>query len=186
MKTPSRSQTTRPSSGFTLIELLVVVSIIVILAGLTVGVSGYVQRKTSAAKAATQLQLLLSKLEEYKLDVGAYPEKRDNNGLIVYTMLYGDGVGPDGVAGTSDDTRPDGKPDDGAKVYLPDLDPYNNPMNLLEVRSAGNPPTKLIDPWGGAWRYRSGARYRSENPDFDLWSVGPDGKDNSGDEIKNW
>ena len=113
-------------------ELLVVVSIIVILSGLVIGVSGFVQRKAAVTKATTQLHLLGSKLDEYAQDTGGYPRKRDNNGLIIYTMLFGDGIGPDGIAGTLDDTILDGVPDEGARIYLAALDPNSNKQQMLE------------------------------------------------------
>jgi general secretion pathway protein G len=47
---------------------------------------------------------------------------------------------------------------------------------------------KLEDPWGKPYEYRSPGDVHEEG--FDLWSRGPDGKDNSGkegsDDIKNW
>lgn len=184
MKNPYNKQRISPLGGFTLIELLVVVSIIVVLAGITVGVAGFVQNKQTEAKATTHLKLMEAALEEYRADVGAYPQVFDEKGLIIYTMLYGDGVGPDLVAGTADDTQLDGEPDDGAKVYLAEMDPLSNSMNLLDVRAGEDFPTAVIDPWGSAWRYRAGIE--AENPDFDLWSIGPDGKDATGDEVRNW
>lgn len=41
-----------------------------------------------------------------------------------------------------------------------------------------------IDPWGKPYQYR----YPSQNghPDFDLWSLGLDGKDGTEDDITNW
>ena len=41
--------------GFTLVELLTVVTIIVILSGMVVGVSSFVQRKAAVEKARTQM-----------------------------------------------------------------------------------------------------------------------------------
>jgi hypothetical protein len=125
-------------------------------------------------------------LENYRKDVGYYPEYESDDGMILYKALYGDGIGPDFIAGSEDDTEPDGESDDGATVYLPELDPLNNPMKLMLVIS-GN-PRKVVDPWSGAWNYLGGARYESRmnNPDFDLWSLGPDTKKETGDEIKNW
>ena len=42
----------------------------------------------------------------------------------------------------------------------------------------------LIDPWGNHYRYRAPGRHNTAS--YDLWSVGPDGRDGSGDEIGNW
>ena len=72
-----------------------------------------------------------AKLDEYTQDAGGLPEKFDDKGLIVYTMLYGDGIGPDGVAGSLDDTPPDGTPDEGARVYLSELDPISTSNRCL-------------------------------------------------------
>jgi hypothetical protein len=36
---------------------------------------------------------------------------------------------------------------------------------------------KIIDPWGNNYRYRKGTN--AQNPDFDLWSMGKDGKTNT-------
>lgn len=42
----------------------------------------------------------------------------------------------------------------------------------------------LNDPWGRRYQYR---RAGVQNPNaYDLWSVGPDAKDATGDEIGNW
>jgi general secretion pathway protein G len=61
------------SSGFSLIELLVVIIILGLLAGL-VGprlFSRVGQSKTAAARA--QIELFSAALDQYRLDVGAYP-----------------------------------------------------------------------------------------------------------------
>lgn len=39
------------------------------------------------------------------------------------------------------------------------------------------------DPWGNAYVYRSPG---DQNPDYDLYSFGPDGKEGGGDDITNW
>ncbi len=61
-------------------------------------------------------------------------------------------------------------------VGLADADPTEWPM--IEAKSV--PP----DPWGSAYQYESPG---SHNPHgYDIWSFGPDGVDDSGDEIGNW
>lgn len=42
----------------------------------------------------------------------------------------------------------------------------------------------LQDPWGRPYRYRFPGEKNADG--FDLWSVGPDGKEDSGDEVTNW
>ena len=42
-----------------------------------------------------------------------------------------------------------------------------------------------VDPWGNAYRYEyPGTRGGSEDPN--IWSIGPDGKDKTQDDIVNW
>ncbi|MDR1498199.1 MAG: type II secretion system major pseudopilin GspG [Puniceicoccales bacterium] len=42
----------------------------------------------------------------------------------------------------------------------------------------------LVDSWGNPYQYR---RPGLRNPDtYDLWSLGPDGQDNTADDIGNW
>lgn len=65
------------SYGFTLIELLVTISIMAILMGLVVGLSGVARRKSADAKTRAELQAISTALEEYKLLAGAYPSKLD-------------------------------------------------------------------------------------------------------------
>ena len=178
--------------GFTLVELLTVVTIIVILSGMVVGVSAFVQRKAAVDRAKAQLATFNLKIIEYKNDAGGFlpPTSEEDvearSGIIIYKMLYGDGIGADGIAGTADDGALDGRPDEGAVVYLADLDPNNNNQNLINERG-GEVPVELVDPWGNPWRFRNQkGDPNQENPDFDLWSLGPDGKNGTADDIKNW
>jgi len=43
---------------------------------------------------------------------------------------------------------------------------------------------ELIDPWGHPYQYRCPSQ--NNHPDFDIWSWGPDGKDETDDDIVNW
>ena len=141
--------------GFTLIELLVVITIIMILAGLSMGGYGYVTRKQADSQAAIQISLLSKALEEYKLDNGAYPA---SNNLELFNKLYGDGAA----------TTPPGK------IYLAALDPKDRSQGWVEP--SGGPFSKLVDPWGIEYIYRRGDHADAKNPDFDLLSMGKDGK----------
>lgn len=65
---------------------------------------------------------------------------------------------------------------------------------LLEEPSTSPAPAKwkgpylkkkkrLDDPWGRGYQYRSPG---TRNPDYDLFSLGPDGTEGSKDDIANW
>lgn len=184
------SATRRSASGFTLIELLAVITIIIILAGLIIGGLGFVNEKQAREKAKVQINLLANALEEYKLDHGDYPPFPNSSAgtgrtNALYRALYLDGV-----------TNPD-----QSKIYLPDLDPgpANKPSNKQGWIQGTGTGVTITDPWGNEYRYRSakgptGSRNSStQNPDFDIWSVGKDGRTNtdpnhrsSQDDVRNY
>lgn len=168
-------------SGFTLIEMLVVISIIALLAGLVVGSASYVRDKQMREKAKAQVALLSKALEEYNMDMGEYPGLADDTpeeGDVseeLYQALFKDGY---------DFTSPATPPDNwekARKIYVPLLDPRDNKQGWVEKVAAGAavpPDLKILDPWGKPYRYRKGAN--AQNPDYDLWSLGKDGKTNTG------
>ncbi len=137
----------RRTSGFTLVEMLVTITIIVILAGLSLGGFKFVASKQANEQARIQIKLLERGLEEYKLDNGKYPPSNSGSNPI-YVALYEDGV-----------NRPDEN-----KIYVPELDPNNNKQGWSQG-------TTIVDPWGQQYVYRSPGTI---NPDFDLLSKGPD------------
>jgi prepilin-type N-terminal cleavage/methylation domain-containing protein len=63
----------RRPGAFTLIELLVVMTIILILAGLILATSGFVQKKGARSRTETEIAALSAALESYKADNGVYP-----------------------------------------------------------------------------------------------------------------
>jgi general secretion pathway protein G len=155
--------------GFTLIELLAVITIIVILAGLVIAGLSFVQDKQSREKTKLQIALIGKALEEYKLDKGSYPSAVSATGAgqsnILFKALYLDGAN-DGTKET--------------KIYLAELDPSNGKQGWVEGGGAGS---VIKDPWGSEFRYRTGAD--AVNPDFDIWSVGKDGKTSSSSSSQN-
>ncbi len=66
-------QPTPSTDAFTLIELLVVMTIIVILAGLVVATTGYVQEKGKRSRTEAEIAAISAALESYKADNGIYP-----------------------------------------------------------------------------------------------------------------
>ncbi len=190
-------------AAFTLIELMAVITIIVILAGLVVGGMGYVSERQAKEKARVQIALLSKALEEYKLDTGAYPATTNRSGpfnaasggtgtsAILFKALYwdsdNDGAGPPG--------------DTDQRTYIPELDPVTSKQGWTTTPAGA--ATKISDPWGNQYCYRSefGAvpatgsaptNAATENPGFDLWSMGKNGStdasisgQNNRDDIRN-
>jgi type II secretion system protein G len=152
--------------AFTLIELLVVITIIVILAGLSMGGYSYVTRKQAESQAAIQISLLSKALEEYKLDNGEFPASSGGT-TALYTALYLNGVNNPNTA----------------KIYLAELDPVNNRQGWID-NSGGS--VRIIDPFGSEYTYRRGDDPAAKNPDFDLASKGKDSKIGTPDDIDNY
>jgi len=175
----------RRRHGFTLIEMLTVITIIVILAGLVIGSMKFVKDKQNRDKAKIQVQLLSNACEEFKADMGFYPGLNDNttgDGKNMTKELYSD------LYWDSDRDGSGPKSDSDQKIYLSDLDPENNKQGWTDGRGQS---VRILDPWNNEYRYRKGSN--ANNPDFDLWSCGPDGKTNpdnpkdkdNRDDIKN-
>lgn len=190
MKIPARQK----HRAFTLIELMAVVTIIVILAGLVVGGLGFVTERQAKEKAKVQIALLSKAIEEYKLDMGRYPGDAINTGIAgtgmtnqLYAELFYEGYDYNRQANppaTWEKTVSGVKVPKSTKIYLPDLDPISSRQGWVTKPASGNiPPAALstpfiADPWGNPYRYRKGRD--AQNPDFDLWSAGKDGKTETG------
>lgn len=156
MKTQPRSNFL---TGFTLIEMLVTITIIVILAGLSLGGFKYVSTKQANSQAQIQIKLLENGIEEYKLDNGVYPPVNGGTSTSnnLFRALYWDGAKPSAA---------------GGKIYVPQLDPENNKQGWIEGTGEN---AKIVDPWGNEYIYRLGSDANAINPDFDLLSTGQDG-----------
>lgn len=150
-------------AGFTLVELLTVVAIIAILAALSIGGFAYFNRKQAEDKGRMQIKLLETALEEYKMDNGEYPAHNNTNGTLgtnlLYKKLYYEGASAAG------------------RIYLPELDPTSAKQGWIDGTGAA---AKIIDPFGNEYRYRCMTdKTKQKNPDFDLWSMGADGRTNT-------
>ncbi|MGL4399188.1 MAG: type II secretion system protein GspG [Luteolibacter sp.] len=203
MKTTQRNG----KPAFTLIELMAVITIIVILAGLVVGGLGFVTERQAKEKARVQIALLSKALEDYKLDMGTYPPTNDistvskgagsNTSAMLYNALFYEGFEYAKTPG-----RPDATPPKATKIYLQDLDPLSTKQGWVVTQATGDPKPSLVitDPWGNQYCYRTAvkaagtANPATQNPDFDLWSMGKDsaskpatpGDTTNQDDIKNF
>lgn len=176
--------TPRPrTAGFSLVELLITITIMVMLAGLIVGGFAFVREKQARETARVQIALLSRGIDEYKLDMGAYPgagasdefggdatSEDGDSSEVLYTALFYEGW--DFV----NQNRPQSWVNMASDIYLSELDPNNTSQGWLTPVTGTTPPAnlKILDPWGNNYRYRVGNN--AMNPDFDLWSMGKDGR----------
>ena len=192
MKSPSR----RHSAAFSLIELMATITIMIILAGIIVGGLGFVNEKQAREKAKVQIAMLSKALEEYKLDYGTYPSTKNTqtgiesgggtirvtgvnpannrytNNTSLFNLLYQYGVSRK------------------SRIYLPELQLLPGQSTNAQGWITSTTGTNILDPWDVSYRYRSASELQiksgqvvgespnadTENPDFDLWTSGKDGK----------
>lgn len=64
--------------GFTLIELLIVISVMAILAGMLLPVSGAASRRYKISRVTGELHQIATSIETYKMDVGSYPPDHES------------------------------------------------------------------------------------------------------------
>jgi prepilin-type N-terminal cleavage/methylation domain-containing protein len=177
----------RADTGFTLLELLVVITIILILAGITVGGLKYVTAKQNNEKCKADIKLLETGLEAYKMDYGVYPLEVGNGSQSLFDALYWD-TDMDGSPIAADPTQ---------KIYVSELDPSNVKAKWTMAQGSSH---RIVDPWSSDYNYRRGLSQDgktpnpdAKNPDFDIWSAGPDGvftptdsAQTDRDNINNW
>lgn len=159
----------RRTAGFSLMELIVVVSIIVVLAGLTMTGFNFVNQKKARDQATVQLKLIEQAIQNYHLVNRAYPTHLDPQGdrgdEALFKALYWDPFIDRQNGGRSE-------------IFLAELDPDNHSKSGQKWIQGQASQARIVDPWGNPYRYRSGDSPGAINPDFDLWSAGPDGKSN--------
>ena len=183
-------------NGFTLVEILVCFAILALLSTVLIGVWRYIDNKKLLNTAQNQISLLESGMNAYRADnAGSLPDGKGDEASsnVMYTALYRD-------------KDNDGVPDEEAGVTLPPYCPAlavikdtkakeeldGIPVIKTKVKTGkGNKKLWVIqDPWGNTYRYRlgfdqdnaKGKPGKGVNPDFDIFSLGGDGK---GDGLSN-
>lgn len=184
---------TAATAAFTLVELLVVITIIVVLAGLILATTGYVQKKGARSRAETEIAAMSAALESYKADNGVYPRDTTNNttdtldarasgnpisyqaaSLFLYNSLFGA-------------TNGSRTPASGARSY------FTFKPNMLNPVDQSQNVQYIQDPFGNSYGYSTANQASSSagyNPTYDLWSTaGVISNASSPDQsqwIKNW
>jgi prepilin-type N-terminal cleavage/methylation domain-containing protein len=178
--------------AFTIIELLIVIAIILVLAGLILATSGYVQTKGKRSRAEAEIAAISAALENYKADNGVYPSGMESNALKPNTMgdptqsAYKD-------ASLSLYRTISGDADNDANRLAEGKSYFNFKPNQLYPTAQNQSVTFIRDPFGNSYGYstvKASAPGGSDgyNPTFDLWStVGTiTNPPNQSQWIKNW
>ena len=165
------------SSAFTIVEVMAVITLILVLAGLTLATSGYVQIKGARSRAEAEIAAMSAALENYQADNGIYPGSSldpsststalyQSASAILYQNLTGDHDG-------------DGQPDSTVPSYL------QFKPSQLGASSSGQ---FIKDPLGHSYGYSTlGPAAGGHNPTFDLWSVADGAMGTTQTKwIKNW
>ena len=132
----------REQSAFTLIELLAVITIIGILAGLTLGAAGAVRRHGATSTAKAEVAALQAACDRYYADNNSYPIGTASPTTVTEpakaTALFSNLVGSDKLSAAPTTKR------------------YFEPKPaMVETNKPPNSPNYFIDPWGYAYGYNS-------------------------------
>ncbi len=165
--------------SFTLVELLTVIVIIAILAALTLGAVIGAQNTAARGRAKSEVKGFEVLLENYKADNGTYP--LSDGSLLTNTYAT--------VAPTDQSYITNAQILFYAltgKTNYTDTTTYAKSYTNLRSNQVGNvdgsKPAYVIDPWGYAYGYSTGAYttgVQTSQPysgagNFDLWSTGSD------------
>lgn len=197
----------RHQKGFTLVEILIAVAILAALAAGMWEASAYVKNRSLKNQAESQIHLLEASMNAYKADSGGYlPDGKGDlySAHILYKTL-------------NRDENNDGETDElNGEMQMPYCESFYVIKNTKEAESQEGIPVvrvkmkapgagrkssgklyTVMDPWGQPYRYRLGFEAETEsgkegsgmNPDFDIFSLGPDalgdGRTNEGENEDN-
>ena len=185
MKPRCRSRYPQRPFAFTVIELLVVMSVIIVLAGLILSISGYVQKKGARSRAEAEIAAMSAALESYKADNGIYPtdstttENFDPTTTTSLSYSTASVFLYNSLAGAANGSR-----SPTAKSY------FTFKPNMLAPKDQTQVVSAIVDPFGNSYGYstaKASGKAFGNNPTFDLWSVadGATGTDQT-KWIKNW
>lgn len=156
----SRSNSRR---GFTLTELLIVMAILVLLVSLVGPRLLGSKQKADVNSVKTQIGMFQAALERFAIDMNRFPTTEEGLGALVEA--------PSGDSGGSDSFE-----DGEAEVAGAATNWDGAYLKTTKV------PT---DPWGKPYRYEFPPTHgKGDLPD--IWSLGPDGQENTEDDIVSW
>jgi len=134
----------REQSAFTLIELLAVITIIGILAGLTLGAAGAVRRHGASSTAKAEVAALQAACDRFYADNNSYPSNSAVNPSSSFAPTAYTGAGQALFTNLLGSVT---------LSVAPTTKRYFEPKPAM-VYTNGS-PNYLIDPWGSAYGYNS-------------------------------
>ena len=160
---PQHNSKPQLTPAFTLVELLGVITIIGVLAGLTLGGAGAIRRHGATSQAKSEVAALQAACERYFADNNAYPIGTDDptvtNTPAGAKVLFTNLLSSPNLA-----TAPSGKR-------------YFEPKPAM-VYTNGGSPNHFIDPWGYAYGYNCSINTDGTwNPPL-IWSTAGGGNTN--------
>jgi len=175
---PNRHSLGKRQQGFTLIELLMVIAVILILAGITFGISRGVQNAQARAKTKAELATISLAIEQFKSRYGDYPWHKEGEVDTNKTLLFA----LTGRLVLADPDPTDSTDEIKALIITNQNQIDENPKFLDDTKfstsSINGETTNLLDSWGNPYNYR----YKEDNAlndwdvfGFHLYSTGPKG-----------
>ncbi len=174
--TPTRSLISKSNvvrSGFTLTELLIVMAILVLLVSLIGPRLLGSKQKADINAVKTQIGMFQSALERYAVDMNKFPATEEGLAALV-SKPSSDGSSSSSEDSSSSDSEPaegDSSSSEGGGGS------WDGPYIKTEKLPA--------DPWGKAYAYEYPPTHNKINVP-DIWSYGPDGQENTDDDIVSW
>ena len=164
----------RNRRGFTLTELLIVMAILVLLVSLIGPRLLGSKQKADINAVKTQIGMLQSALEKFAVDMNRFPASEEGLQALI-TPPSGDAGGMSSSGGdlSASTGGGDGFSDAGQDVASNWDGPYLKTETLPR------------DPWGKPYGYAYPPTHNRINIP-DIWSFGPDGVENTEDDIVSW
>ena len=158
-------------SGFTLVELLIVMAILVLLVSMVGPRLLGSKAKADISAVKTQIGMFQAALERYAIDMNTFPSKEQGLQALI-TEPSADSLGGEGDLG-GEDVALEGE-EGGSETGGSNWDgPYLKADRIPK------------DPWGNSYGYEFPATHNKQGIP-DIWSFGPDGQENTEDDITSW